>query len=58
MWYMHNLESILEIEILKVLMNFEIQTNHLILARQPDRVIDNKKKKNSQMVDLAIQRDH
>ena len=36
-WYMRNLESVLENEILTVLLDFEIQTNHLILARQPDR---------------------
>ena len=35
-WYMHNSESILENDIYKLLWDFEIQTDHLILARQPD----------------------
>ena len=45
-WYMHNLESILENETHKLLWDFEIQTDHQILARQPDQVIVNKKKEN------------
>ena len=42
-WYMHNLESILENEILKPLWDFEIQTGRLISPRRPDLVIVNKK---------------
>ena len=34
-WYMHKPESILENEAYKILWDFEIQTNHLILARRP-----------------------
>ena len=44
-WYMHNPESILENETHKVLWNFEVQTDHLISARQQDLVRVNKKKK-------------
>ena len=32
-WYMHNSESIQENEMHKILWDFEIQTDHLILAR-------------------------
>ena len=42
-WYMYNLESVLENETNKVLWNFEIQTDHLILVRQPDLVIVKKR---------------
>ena len=42
---MHKAESVLENEIHKILWNFEIQTDHLILTRQPDPVIVNKKEK-------------
>ena len=42
---MHNLESILKNETHKVLLDFEIQTDHLISARQQDLVIVNNKKK-------------
>ena len=44
-WYMHKPESVLENEMHKVLCDFEIQTDHLILARQTDWVIVRKKKK-------------
>ena len=40
-----NYESVLENEKHKILWDFEIQTDHLILARRPDLVIVNKKKK-------------
>ena len=44
-WHMHNSESVLENETHKLLWNLEIQTDHLISARQPDLVIVLKKKK-------------
>ena len=40
---MHNPEFVLENEKHKLLRDFELQTDHLILARQPDLVIVNKK---------------
>ena len=36
---MHNQESVQENVTHKVFLDFEIQTDHLVLARQPDRVI-------------------
>ena len=36
---MHNLESVLENETHKLFCNFEIQTDHLISAERPDRMI-------------------
>ena len=47
-WYMHNSESILENEMHKILWDFEIQTDHLILARRPDQEIVDKEKKRKQ----------
>ena len=44
-WCMHNPESIRENEMHKIPFDFEIQTDHLISARQPDLVIVSKKKK-------------
>ena len=41
-WYMHNPESVRENETQKFLWDFEIQTDHLISARQPYLVIVNK----------------
>ena len=40
-WYMHNPESGLENETHKLLLDFEIQTGHLISARRSDLVIVN-----------------
>ena len=60
-WYMHNLESVLEN---KMHSDFEIQTDHLISARQPNRVIVNKKKKKKKkkriylIVNLTVLADH
>ena len=42
---MHNPEPVLENETHNVLLDFEILTDYLISARQPDPVIVNKKKK-------------
>ena len=41
---MHNPESVLEDKTYKLLWDFELQTDHLIAARQPDLVIINNKK--------------
>ena len=43
---MHSPESILENEMHKLLWDFEIQTDLLILARRPDQVLVYKKKEN------------
>ena len=43
-WYIHNPESILENEMHKILWDFEIQTDHLISARRPDLVSQQKKR--------------
>ena len=42
--FIHNPESILENETHKLLWSFEIQTDHLISARQPNLVIVQQKK--------------
>ena len=42
-WYMHHPECVLENETHKLLWDFEIQTDLLILARPPDLVIINEK---------------
>ena len=46
-WYMHNPASDLEYSTHKLLWDFDIQADHLISARRPDRIIinNNKKKK-------------
>ena len=42
-WYMNNPESDQENETHKLLLDFEIKTDHLISATRPDLVIDHKK---------------
>ena len=54
---MHNLESVLEKETHKLLWDFEIQTDHLISARRPDKVIVNKKG-TCRIVDLVVPANH
>ena len=61
---MQSPESVLENEMNKLLLDFEIQTNHWISARRPDLVIINmnnnnkKKKRTCQVVDFDVQADH
>ena len=42
----------------KRLWDFEMETDHLILAIRPDLVILNKKKRTNQTVDFAVLVDH
>ena len=55
---MHNPASVLENEIRKLFWDFEIQTDHLISARQPDLIIINKKEETCRIVDFAVPADH
>ena len=55
---MHNPESVLEHEMHKLFWDFEIQTDHLISAKQPDLVKVNKKKRSCQTVDFAVSANH
>ena len=48
-WYMHNTDSVLKNEMHKLFCDFEIQMDHLILARQPDLEIINKKKRSCRL---------
>ena len=57
-WYMHKLESVQENETLKNLGDFEIQVDHLILARRPVLELITKKKRFCYQVDFAALTDH
>ena len=57
-WYIQNTESVPESETHKIFWNFEIQGNNLILARRPDLVIVNNKKRTCRTVNFAIPADH
>ena len=45
-WYIHKLASVLENNTLKLLWDFDIQIDHLILVRRSDLIIINKKIEN------------
>ena len=51
-------ESILENDLLKIRWDFEIQMDHLILARRPDLEFINKKKRTCCFVDFIVLKDH
>ena len=57
-WYRHNPESVLEDRTHKLIWDFEIQTDHLILARRLDLIIKKKKKRTCRIVDFALSVDH
>ena len=58
-WYMHSPAPVLENDTHKLLWDLNIQTDHLILARRPDLIIINKKKKRTcKIVDFALPADH
>ena len=44
-WYMHNSAAVLENDTHKLLWDFDIQKDHLILARRPGLIVINKKKR-------------
>ena len=55
---MHNPASLRENDTEKLLRDLDIQTDHLISARRPDRIIINKKKRTCKIVDFAVPADH
>ena len=55
---MHNPAPVLENDTHKLLWDFNIQTDHLILARKPDLIIINKKKRICKIVGFAVPADH
>ena len=59
-WYMHSAESILENKTHKLFWDLETETYPLILARRPELVIVNKKKKKRtcRKVIFAVSADH
>ena len=55
---MHNPSPVLENATHKLLWDLNIQMDHLILARRPDLIIINKKKRTCKIVDFALPADH
>ena len=57
-WYRHNTPPVLENDSHKLQWHFNIQTNHLILARRPGLIIINKRKRICKIVDFVFPVDH
>ena len=58
-WYIHNPAHVLENNTHKLIWDFDIHTDHLILARRPDLIIIiNKKKRTCKIVDFTVPADH
>ena len=55
---MHNPTSILENDSQKLHWNFDIQMDHLISARRPERIIINKTKRTCKIVNFAVPADY
>ena len=55
---MHKLEYVLENITHKIVLDFKIQTNHLILTRRPELVLISKKIKSCYLVDFAFSVNH
>ena len=53
-WYEHLAETVIETPQVKILWDFNIQTDKVIDARRPDIVVTNKDKRESWIVDIAI----
>ena len=51
---MHNLPSVLENDTHKLLWDFEIQKDYLIMARRPDLIIINKINRSYKIVDFSV----
>ena len=55
-WYMHNPAAVPENDTHKLLLDFDVQTDPLILARKQDLIIINKR--NCKIMDFAVPADH
>ena len=55
---MHTPAVVLENDTRKLLWDFDIQTDHLILVRRPDLNTNQQKKRTCKIVDFAVPADH
>ena len=53
-WYDHVLEKVEETDHVKILWDFNIQTDHVIEHRRPDAVILDKHEKMCHLIDIAV----
>ena len=53
-WYEHEPESVLVNEDYKILLDFSIQTDHVIEAQRSDLVVVDKKERSCKIIDFAV----
>mgnify|MGYP001794065188 FL=1 len=53
-WYDHRAEPVIENEKVKLLWDFNVQTDKVIEARRPDLILENKETSECQIIDIAI----
>ena len=53
-WYEHEPERVLENEDYKILWNFSIQIDHVILAQRTDSVVADKKRRTCKIINFAV----
>ena len=56
-WYVHEPESVLENEDYKILLDFNIQTDHVIEAQKPNLIVLDKKGRICKIIDFAVSGD-
>ena len=57
-WYEYEPESVLEKEDYKILLDFSIQTDHVMEARRLDSVVFYKKRRTCKIIDFAVPRSY
>ena len=57
-WYLHKAEKVLENDSIKILWDFNCQTDRYIHHRRPDIILINKETKECSLIDVAIPGDH
>ena len=57
-WYIHIPASVPKNDTHKFQEDFDKETDHLILARRPDLIVINKKKRTWKIIDFAVLADH
>ena len=53
-WYKHVPEKVEETDRVKILWDFNIQTDHVVEHRRPDIVVLDKEEKRCQLIDIAV----
>ena len=56
-WYEHQPQSVLETDKIKVLLDFNVQCDHIIGGRRPDIIVVGKEDRVCKIIDVAVPAD-